>query len=604
MDLSFCDCGSGLRPARCCALDISTSPPASAALTLASLVEQACTAHQHGDVPTAESIILQVLELTPTSPKALRLLYEIRKQTHPRAAEALLRRLIAVDPNDFDLTNELTLLLINSGKLAEAETHARNAVRIAPEHAQAHHLMGLVMTGTNRPQFGEYHYRRALELAAGREPILLANFAWNQKNQGKMEAGRRLYEEALAREPRSLQTLLGWAQLEEADRNFGKAGELLAQAQQVAPQHPSVLLSSAVLHGRMRSYDQALAGLDEIARHRKDGALAPVELLEKGRLLDQLGQYDEAFAAFTEGKRLLRQLSGQEYLTDHANQLVGRLMGFFTRGRFGITPRSSRSRSAASQPIFILGFPRSGTTLIEQTLTAHPLISAGDELPFINEIAAIMPRMLNSPLGYPEALTELWMADQRSGLDNLRDYYLQRAAQFGVVDSAKPWFTDKMPLNETHLGLISLLFPESPLLHVIRHPLDVIVSVFSNILTHGFFCAYALESAARHFVLISDLVDRYRTELPLKYLPVRYEDMVDNQEMSVREVLDFVGVPFDAGCLHFEKNRRYARTASYAQVTEKLYDRSRYRYRHYLRHLEPVIPILEPLIYKLGYKID
>jgi Tfp pilus assembly protein PilF len=603
MDLRPCDCGSGLRAERCCALDFSKLPPPGAAQPLAELVGKARVAQQQGDIATAESVILQVLELTPAHPPALRLLYEIRKQTLPRAAEALLRRLVAIDPNDFSLTNELTLLLLNMGKNAEAEIHARNAVRIAPEHAQAHHLMGMVMTASNRPQFGEYHYRRALELAAGRETILLANFAWNQKNQGKMETGRRLYEEALAKEPGNLQTLLGWAQLEEADRNFARAGELLGQALEVAPQHPSVLLSRAILHGRTRSYDQALAVLDDIAHQRKDGALTPGELLEKGRLLDQLGQYDEAFAAYLEGKRLLRQYSGQEYLADHANQLVGRLKGFFTKGRINITPRSSRNPSGP-QPIFILGFPRSGTTLIEQTLTAHPLISAGDELPFINEIAGIMPRMLASPLAYPEALTELWMADQCSGLDNLRDYYLQRAAQFGVVDPSKPWFTDKMPLNETHLGLISLLFPESPLVHVVRHPLDVIVSVFSNILTHGFFCAYALESAARHFVLISELIDHYRAELPLNYLPIRYEHVVDHQEISVREVLDFVGVPFDEGCLHFEKNRRYARTASYAQVTEKLYDRSRYRYRHYLRHLEPIIPILEPIIYKLGYSIE
>jgi hypothetical protein len=315
----------------------------------------------------------------------------------------------------------------------------------------------------------------------------------------------------------------------------------------------------------------------------------------------QLGEYDQAFAAFTEGKQLLRQFSGQQYLADHAQQLAGRLRGFFTRGRVNITPRASRA--AGPQPIFVLGFPRSGTTLVEQTLTAHPLISAGDELPFINDIAGLMPRMLASPFTYPEALTELWMADQRNGLDNLRDYYLQRAAQFGAVEQDKPWFTDKMPLNETHLGLISLLFPDSPLVHVVRHPLDVIVSVFSNILTHGFYCAYELESAARHFVLISELVDHYRAELSLKYLPVRYEHVVDHQEFAVREILDFVGVPFDERCLQFEKNRRYARTASYAQVTEKLYDRSRYRYRHYLRHLEPIIPILEPVIYKLGYTI-
>jgi hypothetical protein len=161
-----------------------------------------------------------------------------------------------------------------------------------------------------------------------------------------------------------------------------------------------------------------------------------------------------------------------------------------------------------------------------------------------------------------------------------------------------------MPLNETHLGLIALLFPQAPLIHVIRHPLDVIVSAISNLFTHGLFCSSSLESAALHYVRVMNLVQHYRAEMTLRYLPVRYEDMVANQEPTVRAMLDFIGEPFDPRCLKFEENRRYARTASYAQVTEKLYDRSRFRYRNYRKHLEPAIPILAPIIEKLGYMID
>ena len=138
-----------------------------------------------------------------------------------------------------------------------------------------------------------------------------------------------------------------------------------------------------------------------------------------------------------------------------------------------------------------------------------------------------------------------------------------------------------MPLNETHLGLIGLIFPQAPVIHLLRHPLDVVLSVFSNHLTHGFYCAYDLTSIARHYVLVMDLVEHYRREMALKYLAVRYEDVIDRQEESVRRMLAFVGASFDKRCLDFHENRRYARTASYAQVTEKLYDRSRYRYRAY-----------------------
>jgi hypothetical protein len=165
-------------------------------------------------------------------------------------------------------------------------------------------------------------------------------------------------------------------------------------------------------------------------------------------------------------------------------------------------------------------------------------------------------------------------------------------------------FTDKMPLNETHLGLIALLFPAAPLIHVLRHPLDIMVSSFSNAFTHGFFCASDLTSAATHYVRVMELVQHYRAEMTLRYLPIRYEDIVQDQAGSVRAMLDFIGLPYDPACLTFHENRRYARTASYAQVSEPLYDRSVGRWQRYRRHLEPVLPILAPTIEQLGYSLD
>jgi tetratricopeptide (TPR) repeat protein len=595
-----CACGSGLAADRCCSLDWAAPTELAATADVAA----ARAAIAAGDIAEGARRLLDILAKCPLDLAALRLLQSLRSSEGAvSAANALLARIVRLDPNDLAATQALALALFNRGALAEAEHHARNAVRLAPTDVQSHNLMGMIATEAQRPQVGEHHYRRALELLGRPDPILLANLAWNLKNQGRMAESRAFYEQSTALGPMIFQTVYGWARMEETDRNFERAGELLDAAERLSPQNPSVMLSRAVLHGRRGDYPAAIATLEVIEQSRGGAGLGPLEWSEKGLLLDRMGRHAEAFAAFAEAKRTLRALTGQAYLADEAAALVQRLAGFFTASRLSILPRAT-VRAGAAQPIFIVGFPRSGTTMVEQTLSAHPKIAAGDELPTVNEITQLMPRMLASPLAYPEALADLWLGDQVEGLDNLRDYYLQRARQLGATPKGAAWFTDKMPLNETHLGLIGLMFPKSPIVHLLRHPLDVVLSVFSNHLTHGFFCAYDLTTIARHYVLIMDLVEHYRREMSLNYLAVRYEDIVDDQSAKVREMLAFIGAPFDRRCLDFHENRRYARTASYAQVTEKLYDRSRYRYRAYRAELAPVIPILEPTIRRLGYAID
>jgi tetratricopeptide (TPR) repeat protein len=255
----------------------------------------------------------------------------------------------------------------------------------------------MILTEANRPQVGEYHYRCALDLLGQRQPILLANLAWNLKNQGKMAEARALYEESVALDPTIIQTLLGWARMEETDRDFTRADALLDQAERLAPANQSILLHRAILRGRVKEYDAALAILDRIEHQSQDGGIGTNELLEKGRLLDKMGRFDEAFAAFVAGKRKGIEQSGNVYLAGHASDLAGRLKAYFAAGRLRVVPRA-KPVTSGPKPLFIVGFPRSGTTMAEQTLSAHPKISAGDELTFVSDITNLMPRMLNSPL--------------------------------------------------------------------------------------------------------------------------------------------------------------------------------------------------------------
>ncbi len=202
VDVRLCACGSGLRLARCCQMDFSMVPPAEATRPLVPVVQRAAQLHAQGAVEEAEKLALETLELAPSQLDALTLLYQIRKKGgQENAAHILLRRIVELHPNTLWATHELTVALFSRGAIAEAEIHARNAVRIAPENPQSHNLMGMIMTEANRPQIGEYHYRRVIDLARNRDPIVLANLAWNLKNQGRMAEARTLYEEVERRRP-------------------------------------------------------------------------------------------------------------------------------------------------------------------------------------------------------------------------------------------------------------------------------------------------------------------------------------------------------------------------------------------------------------------
>ena len=599
-----CACGSGLRALSCCKMQKARRPTAAAQQHWGPFLSKAQEAYLRKDLDDAKAAVIDILEHFPTFVPALLLLYKIHAdQENTSAALALLTRAVKIDPNQIQPTLELTQFLLRKGDRAQAEYHGRNAIRIAPRNARAHLLMGAIFTAINRNRAGEIHFRRALELHNPNENIYM-HLAQNMKNQGRMDESEEYYAKAYKLNPKDPTLLIGWIAMEEARQNLSKAWELLEELESLGQRKAATALQRAVLLGREKRFSEAIEILDNIEASDEAAETDPTAnfLLEKGRLYERLERYDDAWSCFEKAKATVHKNERFRYREKQAAKLVGNLKNFFTSGRMELLPRAN-ALSNCPNPIFIVGFPRSGTTMLEQSLSRHSRISAGDELTFIGDLTRFMPRMLGSPMPYPTSLADLWIGDNQAALDDARNWYLNRAEQLGIPESGTAWFTDKMPLNETNMGLISLVFPKSPIVHVLRHPLDVIVSVFSNYLTHGFFCAFQLGTIAKHYVLIFELIQHYRESIQPNYMAVKYEDIIENQEVKVREILSFIGEDFEKECLDFHKNTRYARTASYRQVTEKMYSTSVGRYTHYLDKLEPILDTVRPAIEQLGYEI-
>ncbi len=596
-----CPCGSGLRPASCCSVTSAAFNRPEARTYPDAGIRRLLDAWEAGDRATAARLSREILDIAPAQQHALAVLARICKAEDRRdAAESLLRRLARVNPGDLYSLLDLAMLLIDKGDYLGADDYARHCVRLAPDDPNCHRLMGRLLTAMFRQAHAEHHHRRALELVGDDDPELLAILAWNLLNQGYFDEAKALYDRALARSPDDVPILRGAATCEEALRQPDAADRLLERAKQLAPGDPTIRVQHSIAVGRRGKTAQALALLDRDGAGRTITDLGADEWMQKGRMLDRLGQFEAAFAAFDQGRKAEARVFGTRYDAEGAAQDAAQAKSVFKADRLRHFPKAT-TRTDVAQPVFILGFPRSGTSLVEQILTAHPDVSAGDELLVVTDLTRRLSALLRSPLSYPQALIDLNLAEQRRGLDRLRDFYLDCIADLDVVDPGTTRFTDRMPLNEMHLGLISLIFPAAPLIHVVRHPLDSVLSMFSNRMDHGYHCGVSLEAASRHYVLVMDLVDHYQAEMALNYAQIRYEDIVTNRESETRRLLDLAGVAFDQRCLDFHAHGRYARTSSFGQIPQPIYEQSLYRFRHYRQHLRTIEPILRPLIDRLGY---
>jgi tetratricopeptide (TPR) repeat protein len=479
------------------------------------------------------------------------------------------------------------------GKLGDAEKVARAALRANPDNPQGHNLFGYILSEMNDLPSGEWHFRRALELA-GPQAAFLMNLGLNLMKQGRVGEADGCFAQAHDLDPRDLKTLAYWSTLYEGRGDLKRAQELLARAEAVSSADQVSLLKANYL-ARTGKHQEAFAVFNSFTE------LIGAGYLERGRLNDRVGRYAEAWQDFVEGKRrLAAEGSGLKYKKEVVETLFNRCGQFFTRENINLLPKA-RVRPDVPQPIFIVGFPRSGTTLIEQILCSHSSVRPGGELTFLDDLRRLAVDLLPDPEGYPENLAQTWTADRHHVASLFRDYYLARAEQYGLTKGGKAFFTDKMPFNEINLPLLKMIFPQAKIIYAVRHPLDVSVSIMSNNMTHGFACGYRIEDITHHLAAVFALTEHYRSALEPDDFVLKYETLIADQAGQTRKLLEYLGLPFEEACLRFHENPRYAPTPSYAQVSEKIHAGSVNRHGHYAQFLQPFVGRLRPMMDRYGY---
>ena len=305
-----------------------------------------------------------------------------------------------------------------------------------------------------------------------------------------------------------------------------------------------------------------------------------------GKALEDREQYDESFACYSRGNAVRRNTV--QWNRDAYHENMQRLIRFFDAGFFD-KRRGPGARHA--EPIFIVGLPRAGSTLLEQILASHSQVEGTMELPDIIVIARRLSNKMRDAdeSRYPDILEEMGPAE----LTALGDEYIERTA---IQRSGAPFFIDKMPNNFPHIGLIHLILPNAKIIDARRHPLGCCFSGFKQLFARGQNFSYNLADIGQYYRDYVELMDHWDKVLPGRVLKMQYEEVVADTENQVHRLLDYCGLPFEEGCLRFYETERAVRTASSEQVRQPIYSAAVEQWRHYLPHLEPLIAALGPVM--------
>lgn len=498
-----------------------------------------------------------------------------------------LRRARALRPGLAPIQRNYAMLLAASGRLEESVEPCAAAARLEPGDAAAQLELGRLLLHLGRPGEAVDPLGRAAALAPGDADVQL-EIARARAGLGALDEAEAAYRRALGLAPGLAIAFLELGIVLERGNRLERLGPLLAEAeaQGVAPGELAYLRALRLREDGRNAEALALA-------RQSPGDVEPQRrALLIGRLADSLGEIEAAFEAFAEANRItaLEPAAARAdpggYRRRVAAMTATVAPGWFERW----TPVDGGTRQA---PVFLVGFPRSGTTLLDTVLMGHPAVAVLEEEPILERVDAALGGLERLPgLGPAEA-------------ERLRGLYFAEVDRL-VPEAAERTVIDKLPLNLLALPLIHRLFPEARIVFAQRHPCDVVLSCFmqSFAINHAMANFLDLGDSARLYDLVLAFWERVLQVLPIDVHIVRYEAMVDDLEAEARAVLDFLGLPWDPAVLDHRRTAR-ARgtisTPSYSQVIKPIYREASGRWERYRAQMAPVLPILAPWALRLGY---
>jgi tetratricopeptide (TPR) repeat protein len=548
------------------------------------LLRNALEQHRRGETDAAYRVYREVLAQLPNHPTALHYMGLVAHRRGQRShAKDLLRHSIRLDPKDPRAYNHLGQIVLEEKKIHEAIACFRRALEVDPQHTDALNNLANVLALNGQREQAIPLYRRALDIKPDAINSIY-NLAMALKDDRAYEEALQLLQRAVEIRPDHASSRHDLGVLLEMQGRFDEAVEQYLAVQRLRPRHTRSLAALLAL----RSYRPD----EQLIRHARE-LLADPQISEEDRLrlhrglgkyCDREQHFDEAFAHFRAAKAAVRKRT-RPFDEGALGGYFDSLMDTFSE-EFFFRPHATGPDT--QRPVFIVGMPRSGTTLAEQILASHPAVYAAGELQGIpNIVRGLLP-------DYPQGFPALRVAE----LNELARKYL--APLEVLAPPAALRVTDKLPVNFVQLGLIATLFPQARIVHCRRNPLDMGLSCFVELfrLTQDF--TTDLEDIGRYFLQHERLMAHWRKVLPVPILEQRYESVVSDPQSASRALIEHCGLPWDEACLSFQHTDRVVDTPSRWQVRQPIYANSVGRWHHYEHHLEPLRRLFE----KRGYDYD
>ncbi len=516
-------------------------------------------------------------------------------QGNLRAGVDCYRQATAADCNLTQAHYLLGNALRELGQLDEAVASYRRACALEPDFLAAVSNLGATLTTQGQTAEALQCLNHALKLAP-KSPQVLCNVATLLQRDSRFEEAGNRFRQALAVAPDFADALAGLAEIEEKMSHLDEARTLVTRGLAAAPDNMQLMMIAANI-ARNEGRDQdAIDLLERIISRKPDPVLASQLHLALGKHYDRVGNPDRAFYSLTEGNRLTAELLPHDYDRGAYQRELDRVAACLTPALAQAWDGREDDLKDRS-PVFLMGFPRSGTTLLDQILDSHPGIQTLSER---ETVSVMVEEFWKIAKGRPDALTHLSMDE----VAKLRTVYFGAAGRYVRLD-AKQLLVDKMPLNTPLAHIIWRVFPHAKIILAIRHPCDVCLSCFMQhfAINQAMTVFQSLPDTVALYARIMNLWREYVSVLPIDYHRIRYEDLVADFEGEARRLIQYLGVNWNDAILDYAEHAktRVINTPSYHQVTKPIFQHAKYRWKKYAKHFEPYLPELAPYIDYFDY---